>query len=238
MIRIAIISPILAPEDDYRSKYRLRDCTGIPAEFEFSYIKKGPRFILNAYDDALAAPALLRKVLEYEKRGFDAVVINCSADTALRAYREAVRIPVIGPTESTMLYAMQLVEQFCVLTFTKKINNRFHRIARELGIEERLCEVSSVEIDFSEISNGEERVVNALYREIQELYERTGCDGYILGCTDFEDLAPQLNEKLRENGMDVVIFKPFEISAYQAYMTVAMGLRQGTDSYPRSQIQI
>ena len=56
--------------------------------------------------------------------------------------------------------------------------------------------------------------------------------------TDFEDLAPQLNEKLRENGMDVVIFKPFEISAYQAYMTVAMGLRQGTDSYPRSQIQI
>ena len=61
MIRIAIISPILAPEDDYRSKYRLRDCTGIPAEFEFSYIKEGPRFILNAYDECAGCTGFASK---------------------------------------------------------------------------------------------------------------------------------------------------------------------------------
>lgn len=233
MIRIAIISPILAPEDDYRRQYRLRDCKQIPAEFEFSYIEEGPAFIVNDYDDAMAAPGLLRKVKEYEARGFDAVVINCSADTALRACRQAVSIPVIGPTEASMLYAVQLVEEFCVLTFTRKMNGRFYRIGRELGIADRIAQVCSVEIDFSEISNGEERVVNALAEKIADVYQRTGCDGYILGCTDFEDLAPQLKEKLQEKGIDAVILKPFEISAYQAFMTAAMGLRQGKNSYPR-----
>lgn len=232
MIRIAIISPILAPEDDYRSRYRLRDCAGIPAEFEFSYIKEGPQFILNDYDDAYAAPALIRKVIDYERQGFDGIVINCSADTALRACREAVQIPVIGPTEGSMLYAMQLVDKFCVLTFSQRINGRFWRIARELGVEHRLCGVKSVELDFEELSNGDEKVIDTLYREIWATYQETGCDGYILGCTDFEDVAPKLKERLRENQIPVVVFKPFEISAYQAYMTVAMGLRQGKSSYP------
>lgn len=234
MIRIGIISPILAPKDDYRSQYRLRDCSGIPADFEFSYIEEGPEFILNAYDDAMAAPGLLQKVQEYEKRGFDAVVINCSSDTALRACREAVDIPVIGPTEATLLYGIQLTERFCILTFSEKMNDRFYRIAREIGVEHRICEVCSVNMNFSEISNGEEHVVNALYQNIKDLYEKTKCDGYVLGCTDFEDVAPQLSKRLKENGLDVVIYKPFEISAYQAYMTVAMGLRQGKNSYPRS----
>lgn len=235
MIRIAIISPILAPKDDYRSQYRLRDCRGIPAEFEFSYIEKGPNFILNAYDDAMAAPGLIQKVLEYEKKGFDAVVINCSSDTALRACREAVSIPVIGPTEATLLYGIQLTEKFCILTFSEKMNDRFYRIAKELGLEDRICKVQSVEMDFSQISNGEEHVVKALYQNIEALYRETKCDGYVLGCTDFEDVAPQLSEKLKENDLDVVVYKPFEISAYQAYMTVAMGLRQGKNSYPKSQ---
>ncbi len=206
-MKIAVISPILAPAAyDYRKKFRLKDCENVPAEFVFSYIDVGPQFILNAYDDAYAAPDLIRKVVQCEQKGFDAVVINCSADTALRACREAVSIPVIGPTECTMLYAGQLVDQFSVLTFSARINSRFERIAHELGVSHRLACVSSVEIPFHDLSNGQEKVENALLEEIKRISAATGCDGYILGCTDFEDVAWGLNEKLQEENLNVVLF--------------------------------
>ena len=62
-MKIFVISPILPPEgEDYREQYRRRDSAQIPAEFSFAYIDKGPRFIQNAYDDACAAPDLIRKI--------------------------------------------------------------------------------------------------------------------------------------------------------------------------------
>ena len=122
-MKIAVISPIQPPllklgEMDRREQFRLRDCQKIPAEFVLSYLQDGPKFIMNAYDDAQAVPSLIRQVMQEEKDGADAIVINCSADTGLRACREAVSIPVIGPTESTMLYASQFVDHFCILTFS------------------------------------------------------------------------------------------------------------------------
>lgn len=242
-MKITVLSPILAPEleeggVDHRTRYRMRDCAGVPAQFEFGYIDQGPRFIVNGYDDAYAAPDLIRKALVAEENGADAVVINCSADTGLRACREALSIPVVGPTESTMLFAPQLVDSFTVLTFSSRINGRFHRIARELGVEHCLHATRSVEIDFDEISNGEEHVVDALYREIRYIREQEGCDGFVLGCTDFEDVAPRLDDRLLRDNVDVVLLKPFEIAVYQAFAMAAMGLRQGRCSYPIPQFRL
>ena len=232
-MKITAISPIMAPEGcDYRAKYRLRDCADIPADFEFTYIDGGPQFILNEYDDIHAAPLLVKKVLECENSGSDAVVINCSADTGARACREAAKIPVIAPTECTMLYACQLVDSFAVLTFAKRINSRFYRIAEGLGLRNRVSAVESVEMEFSSLSNGSEAVVNALYETIVDIRKRTDTDGYILGCTDFEDVAPELKGKLADNGVQAVLLKPFEIAAYQAYITAAMKLDHGRSSYP------
>ncbi len=233
-MKIDVISPILAPAEghDWREGFRRRDCASVPAEFRFFYIDNGPRFIQNAYDDAHAAPALLRRVQRCAAEGAQAIVINCSADTALRACREAVRIPVIGPSECTMLYAPQLVDSFAVLTFASRINSRFTRIAHELGLSHRLANVISVETGFDALSGGSDAVAQSLYDAIVSERERSGCEGFILGCTDFEDVAPQLSALLEKNNVPAVILKPFEISAWTAYITVQMKLAQGSGSYP------
>jgi allantoin racemase len=236
-MKIVVISPILDPSlndgvGESRNDFRLRDCTNICADFEFHYIDEGPKFILNAYDDAFAVPALLRKAVAAEASGADAIVVNCSADTGIRALREAVSIPVIAPTETTMLYALQLVDKFCVLTFDERTRGRFERIAGTLGLRHNLACVRSVDIPFAEISGGQEAIVDALFDAIRDVYAQGDCDGFILGCTDFEDIAPELSERLTKFNLDVILLKPFEIAAYQAYITVSMGLRQGRKSYP------
>lgn len=232
-MHIAVISPILAPtQTDHRTRFRSRDCAGIPAEFTFAYIEAGPAFIVGAYDDTYAAPGLLKKAMEAQNAGADAIVINCSADTGLRACREALRIPVIGPTESTMLYAPQLVDHFTVLTFSKRTQGRFVRIAHELGVERFLEDVVSLKIPFSDIGNGDEQVVDALFHAIDKKYHEAGCDGFMLGCTDFEDVAPALSHRLLKSNIPATVFKPFEVAVSQAYITLKMGLLQGPLSYP------
>jgi allantoin racemase len=235
-MKIAVISPILAPdvwaEDDARINFRKRDCAGIPAEFTFSYIDRGPRFILNDYDGVQAAPGLIEKAEEAERDGASAIVINCSADTALRACRESVDIPVIGPTQCALLYAAQFVDKVTVLTFSNRINHRFERIAREAGVSHLLSSVRAVEMDFGDVGGGV-HVARALYEAIAGDREMGNSDGFILGCTDFEDAAPELKGLLDASKVDAVVFKPFEIAVHQAYDAAVMGLKQGRLSFPR-----
>ncbi len=235
-MKISVISPILKPTGiDHRVGFRKRDCSAIPAEFEFFYNDAGPEFLVNEYDDVYSAPHLLKNVVQAEKDGFEAVVINCSADTALHACREAVSIPVVGPSEAAMHYAAQFVNQFIVLTFSSKTKNRFERIAREAHLQDKLHSVESVEMDFHQLSNGSDLVAQTLCDTIETLYNNTGCDGFLLGCTDFEDVAPELRNKLAEKNVDVQVFRPFEIAAWQAYTTVQMGHIQGRTSYPKAE---
>ena len=76
-----------------------------------------PTSITSQYDDARAAPSVLEQVLAAAREGADALVINCTADTAVEAAREAVAIPVVGVSEAALHLAAQLADTFSVLTF-------------------------------------------------------------------------------------------------------------------------
>lgn len=254
-MKISVIAPITppgvnpppeAPQTPYKSKYADKACcVNLPAEFEFLYLDDGPKVLRNTYDSAYAAPELIRKAVLAQNAGSDAIVINCTADTALRPCREAVSIPVIGPMESSMLYAAQFVDRYSVLTFAKEINHRFYRLARELGVSDRLVCAKSVEEAGVSCGTGRQDIVSALSKLIGGIFRETGCDGYILGCTDFEGfcyalgcsdtegMEEELDTQLRADDIEAVFFKPFEIAVYQAYSSVLMGLHPGKSSYPR-----
>jgi allantoin racemase len=55
-------------------------------------------------------------VIEAEKQGYDAVIIGCGNDPALKEARQAVDIPVVGPTEAAMLLACTLGYRFGLIT--------------------------------------------------------------------------------------------------------------------------
>src|SRR5437773_8798057 len=60
-------------------------------------IERGPASIESEFDEALAAPDVIARAIEAERDGCDAVVVNCFGDPGVRAAREAVGIPVLGP---------------------------------------------------------------------------------------------------------------------------------------------
>jgi allantoin racemase len=62
----------------------------------------------------LETPALVKKVIEAERDGFDAVMQTNTFDPGVEACRLAVRIPVIGVMRAALHYAACLCDRFAV----------------------------------------------------------------------------------------------------------------------------
>jgi len=75
-----------------------------------------PKDFVNPYFAHLNARSILDAIIEAEREGFDAAVVGCFGDTGVKEARAVVRIPVIGPAESTMLLACQLGRKFAIIT--------------------------------------------------------------------------------------------------------------------------
>src|ERR1043166_4236083 len=76
----------------------------------------GPPSIEGAYDDALAVPGLLERIMEGEAEGVDAHIIACFDDTGLDAARSLASAPVVGIGEAGFFAAATLAHRFSVVT--------------------------------------------------------------------------------------------------------------------------
>jgi allantoin racemase len=190
-----------------------------------------PTSITCEYDDARAGPGVLDQVLAAACEGADAVVINCTADTAVTAAREIVGIPVVGVSESSFYVAAQLADRFSVLTFAMTIAPRFEAMAQRWGMPRRLASVRSVETPLEEITDRAE-LARQLTQAAAECIRSDGAHLIILGCTDFELAAEAIASGLEREGLAVPLLCPFALGVRQAEMLVGLGLSQSKLTYP------
>ncbi len=64
---------------------------------------------------ALETPALVKKIIEAERVGFDAVVQSNTFDPGVEVARCAVRIPVVGVLRASCHFAMTLCDRFALI---------------------------------------------------------------------------------------------------------------------------
>jgi Asp/Glu/hydantoin racemase len=60
----------------------------------------GPSEIRNAHDARAAAPFVLQTIVDAADEGFDAVIVDCTADPGVTEARDTVAIPVVGAGEA------------------------------------------------------------------------------------------------------------------------------------------
>ncbi len=71
---------------------------------------------LSGLHHMLETPALVKKIIEGERSGFDAVVQSNTFDPGVEAGRLAVRIPVVGLLRSSLHFAACLCDRFGLIT--------------------------------------------------------------------------------------------------------------------------
>jgi len=69
----------------------------------------------------------INQIIEGEREGFDGVLVDCFGDVGVKTAREITNIPVVGPGEASMVFAVALGHRFSVITVLKSAVPIFKR---------------------------------------------------------------------------------------------------------------
>jgi allantoin racemase len=189
---------------------------------------EGPASIESMYEEYLAIPSLVRRAVELEKEGWEAIILGCYGDPGLDAARELLSIPVVGPGEATALVAASLGHRFSVLTITRSAVAGLVRMVRNAGVGEKLASVRAIEIPVLQLHHDRERTIAATLAEGEKAVSQDGADTLILGCMSMgfleiaEAIAPALG---------VPVLNPGKVALKWAEGMVGAGLAHSRLAY-------
>ncbi|MBO8182499.1 MAG: aspartate/glutamate racemase family protein [Archaeoglobus sp.] len=229
-MRIRIIVPIIVDVFNEEVEREFKTYASEKTEIEVVNLDRGTASIESEFDEALAAPDIIKKTIEAEKQGFDGAIIDCFGDPAVKAAREAVDIPVVGAAEPSMLFACSLGHRFSVVTVLENVIPMIENIAKVLGVYDKLASVRSVDIPVLELHD-KDKLKNALHDEMLKAIKEDKAHVLILGCTGMMGLANDLHNMLKEEGFDVPVIDPAAASIKFIEALLGLGVKQSRLTY-------
>jgi len=198
-------------------------------EVDVENLEFGTETIESMYDDVLVSPFVVEKVLDAERRGFAAVVISCFMDPGVQAGREVVRIPVIGPGEASMLFALLLGDTFSILDVGAERYRRYNppRQVRELGFGSRFRSARGTGILVAEIGADPDKIAKPVISAAKQIQEEDEPDVIILGCTGLSTIADRVALAL-----DVPVIDPSIAALRMGEALIRAGWVHSPRAYP------
>ena len=183
-------------------------------------IKKGPDELDCNTDEAFAAPELVKESIKAEQEGYD--------DVGIDAVRENVRIPVIGPGETSLCAASLLCSRFVVITTeSANIPRTYRRLMRNGIAREKMTSVRALDIPIGELRAAPGATARYLKQVCEKAVREEQADGVILGCLGMAGYGEMLEKEL-----PVKVIDPAFIAPAYAEMSVRLGLVHATAVYP------
>lgn len=229
-IHVRVVSPISTL--GFRAADALAALEGPGIVVSGSQISRGPGSIESEYETAMSVPDTVARIIEAEREGVDAVVIDCMGDPGLRPARETVRIPVLGPCQTGMHIAAMLGHKFSVVTVLRRLRPGFENQAALAGLSSRLASVRSVDIPVLELEKDMAATKAALIDEAQRAVEVDGAEAIIFGCTGLMGCAGSVYEGLLARGIDIPVVDPIPTAVNIAAALVRSRLSHSSLTYP------
>ncbi len=114
------------------------------------------RKVLSGLHHILETPALVKKIIEAERSGFDAVVQSNTFDPGVEPARLAVRIPVVGVLRASCHFAACLCDRFAFMVPLESHVPYVFRIMETYRMGHFVSDIQAVniyEIDMSQVHN-------------------------------------------------------------------------------------
>jgi len=182
--------------------------------------------IESEYEGSLTVPDACRIAVEAEKQGYDALISGCAGDPGLGAIRQVVKIPVIGPGETSAHVASLLGKSFSILSTGPKGAKRGLSLPSLSG---KLASTRGVGLSVLEAREDRDRAIKAFTDEGRIAIEEDGADTLVMGCMSlaYQDIDEELSKILH-----VPIVNPVKVSIRLAEMLVDIGLSHSKTAYP------
>lgn len=217
-VKILVVNPVVGDQWTEQDRAYLQGIVDPGTEVEVVGLTKGPRSIETFYDEAHAAPDILRVIREKEEK-VSAIVVNCFADPAVDAAREITDKPVLGPAATSMSIALHLGAKFSVISILPNTAACVEQQAVKLGLERRLASAIGIDVPVLELEKDPAKTVEAIVRAARTAVEQDGAEVIILGCTGMATLAAEVRKKL-----DIPVIEPAATTVKVAEALVKLGL--------------
>lgn len=229
-MRIVYVVPGAMPDVEVsRRGTILRSWASPGVEADIIRVTEGPASIESMYEEYLSIPATAKTMFELEQQGYDAAILGCAGDPGLDAMREITsRMVVVGPGESSMLFAAMLGYRFSVLTVLESTVSSSYELAHKAGVAAKLASVRAVNVPVLELATDRaaslEKIISAGRAAIQE--DRAHV--LVLGCMTmaFLDVAREVEEALQ-----VPVVNPAKVALKAAEALVGAGLHHSKKAY-------
>jgi allantoin racemase len=194
----------------------------------------GPASVESAYEEALAIPDILARLVEAQRDGVDAAVIDGVLSPGLAAGREIVEIPVVGAGQAAVHVAGMLADSFSLVTVLSRVRRLIEDAVSSYGLASRLRSVRAVDMTVLELATNRDHLVRRLVEESIAAVTDDDAKAIILGCSGMYGCADALSAELAAHGYaDVPVIDPVLAAIKVAELLVELGLTQSKRSYPR-----
>ncbi|POF32166.1 aspartate/glutamate racemase family protein [Roseibium marinum] len=229
-VHVRIISPITTT--GFRTDIDIKSLEAPGLVVSATQISKGPGSIESEYEGAMAAPDTIARIIEAEREGVDACVIDCMGDPGLKPSREAVTIPVLGPCNTSMHVAAMLGHKFSVVTVMRRLLAQFENAAALAGLSTRMASARSVDIPVLDLEKDMEATRAALIEEARKAVEIDGAHAVIFGCTGLFGCAAAVRQGLLGHGIDIPVIDPIPTAVNTAAALVRSHLSHSAHTFP------
>ena len=230
-MKIRLVVPLIT--EGLRLEEHLRAMADPDTEITAVLLDSGPASIEGEMDKALAVPGIIKKAIEAEREGCDAIVIDCMGDPGLDAAREAVGIPIFSPGQTCMHIASIIGHRFSVITMLRNLHPLLVNQARLYGLAGNMAPVRSVDIPVLELDKDLDRLRDAFIREAVDAVNKDEADVLIFGCTGMHGMVEQIETGLREAGITgIPIIDPAPITVKFAAAMIRAGLIHNKMAFP------
>lgn len=193
-MKICLIVPIISKEfiEKKDREKRFGKYVRPDTEVDVVNIDYGPSSIESRYDDVMAAPFVVKKAEWAEKNGYDAVAVSCMMDPGVKAAKEALDIPVVGPKEAA------------------------NQLAQILG--DKVATIYPRGITVLELSQDPSRTFEVLL-ENSKIALDGGAQVLILGCTGLTGFGKRLQDEL---GVPVLEGEGLALALAQLFVDIGL----------------
>jgi allantoin racemase len=228
--RIELITPIIT--EGIRTLEEVEPFMRPDLVITQSLIKQGPASIESEFDEAISVPGTIRRAIDAEKEGADAIIIDCMGDPGLAACREVVKIPVVGPSQAAMHVASLLGHRFSFITVLERLRGLVDKLVAGYGLKDNYASFRAVDIPVLAIGIDFAALNAALAREAIAAVKQDAADVIVLGCTGFLGCAGGMRRELLAAGLDVPVIDPIPLAVGVADALVKANLSHSTRMYP------
>src|SRR5512138_2804151 len=128
------------------------------------------RKALSGLHHILETPALVKKAIEAERRGFDALVQSNTFDPGVEASRLAVRIPVVGLLRASLDFAACLCDRFGLTVPLGTHIPHTLRLVQSYGMTPFVCGIKTIDVyDVGDVSGYRDLIIERTVAAAREL---------------------------------------------------------------------